>query len=101
MLKARAPFYAFVILVALTNMEAMRVLPWRAGTGDFDGLPERRMLLQVWLTVMFLEDIPQFCIQLIVITSSDGSGLRRLIAWLSLGFTFIAFIWRGICGPAV
>ena len=100
MLKARAPFYAFVILVALTNMEAMRVLPWRAGTGDFDGLPERRMLLQVWLTVMLLEDIPQFCIQLIVITSSDGSGLRRLIAWLSLGFTFIAFIWRGICGPA-
>ena len=32
MLKARAPFYAFVILMALTNMEAMRVLPWRAGT---------------------------------------------------------------------
>ena len=45
----------------------------------------------MWLTVMFLEDIPQFCIQLIVITNSDGRGLLRFIAWVSLGFTFIAF----------
>ena len=99
-LKERVPLYGFVILVALTNMEAMRVLPWRADAGDFDGLPERRMMLQMWLTVMFLEDIPQFCIQLIVITNSDGRGLLRFIAWVSLGFTFIAFVWRGICEAA-
>ena len=36
MLKERVPLYAFVILVALTNMEAMHVLPWRADVGDFD-----------------------------------------------------------------
>ena len=99
-LKERVPLYGFVILVALTNMEAMRVLPWRADAGDFDGLPERQMMLQMWLTVMFLEDIPQFCIQLIVITNSDGRGLLRFIAWVSLGFTFIAFVWRGICKAA-
>ena len=57
-------------------------------------------MLQMWLTVMFLEDIPQFCIQLIVITNSDGRGLLRFIAWVSLGFTFIAFVWRGICEAA-
>ena len=29
----------------------------------YDGLPDRRLMLRVWLQVMLLEDVPQFTIQ--------------------------------------
>jgi len=88
-----AAYYAFVLLVALTNMEVLRVLPWRGGTAIFDGLPDRGLMVRVWLTVMLLEDIPQFCLQLtLTVTSSDTGPL----APLSLGFTMTACVWRAL-----
>ena len=86
-------YFAFVLLVALTNMEVLRVLPWQAGSAMFDGLPDRRMMMRVWLTVVFLEDIPQFCLQLIVTVNAGGSGL---LAPVSLTFTMAALLWRGL-----
>ena len=65
-LQELSPYYAFVILMALTNMEVLRVLPWQEGSATFDGLPDRRMMMRVWLTVVILEDIPQFCLQLVL-----------------------------------
>ena len=29
----------------------------------YDGLPDRRLMLRVWLQAMLLEDVPQFTIQ--------------------------------------
>ena len=85
-------YYAFVLLVALTNMEVLRVLPWRAGTANYDGLPDQGLMVRVWLTVMFLEDLPQFCLQLMLtLTSNTG-----LLAPLSLTFTMTAVIWRAL-----
>ena len=85
-------YYALVLLVALTNMEVLRVLPWREGTAIFDGLPDRRLMVRVWLTVMFLEDIPQLCLQLTLTLTSDTGPL----APLSLAFTMTACAWRAL-----
>jgi len=85
-------YYAFVLLIALTNMEVLRVLPWRDGTANYDGLPDQGLMVRVWLTVMFLEDVPQFCLQL-MLTLSSNTGL---LAPLSLTFTMTAVIWRAL-----
>ena len=44
-------------------MELLRLLPWRKGPTLYDGLPDKRLMLRVWLQVMLLEDVPQFTIQ--------------------------------------
>jgi len=92
-----AAYYAFVLLIALTNMEVLRVLPWLETSATFDGLPDKKLMVRVWLTVMFLEDIPQFGIQL-VLTASSGDG--GLLAPMSLSFTMVAVVWRGLRLPA-
>ena len=46
-LKELSAFYAFVLLVALTNMELLRLLPWRQGPTMYDGLPDRRLMLHL------------------------------------------------------
>ena len=55
--------YPYPYQVALTNMELLRLLPWRKGPTLYDGLPDKRLMLRVWLQVMLLEDVPQFTIQ--------------------------------------
>ena len=55
--------YPYPYQVALTNMELLRLLPWREGPTLYDGLPDKRLMLRVWLQVMLLEDVPQFTIQ--------------------------------------
>ena len=55
--------YPYPYQVALTNMELLRLLPWRKDPTMYDGLPDRRLMLRVWLQVMLLEDVPQFTIQ--------------------------------------
>ena len=85
-------FYAFVLLIAITNIEVLRILPWREGTANFDGLPDKGLMVRVWLTVMVLEDLPQFCLQLMLTLRSDTG----LLAPLSLMFTMTAVIWRAL-----
>ena len=61
-MKELSAFYAFVLLVALTNMELMRLLPWRKAHTMYDGLPDKRLMLRVWVLVVCLEDVPQLAI---------------------------------------
>lgn len=96
LLQERSAFYAFVLLVSLTNMEVLRVLPWQQGTAIYDGLPDQKLMVKVWLIVMFLEDFPQLCIQT-VLTIKAGGGL---LGPLSLGFTLVALIWRALRSEA-
>ena len=96
LLQERSAFYAFVLLVSLTNMEVLRVLPWQQGTAIYDGLPDQKLMVKVWLIVMFLEDFPQLCIQT-VLTIKGGGGL---LGPLSLGFTLVALIWRALRSEA-
>ena len=96
LLQERSAFYAFVLLVSLTNMEVLRVLPWQQGTAIYDGLPDQKLMVKVWLIVMFLEDFPQLCIQT-VLTVKAGGGL---LGPLSLGFTLVALIWRALRSEA-
>ena len=89
-----AAFYAFILFVALSNMELLRVLPWRTGMALHDGLPDRRLMLRVWLAVTLLEDVPQLTIQVVILVmgGSDGS----LLAPLSICFSVSAIMWRGL-----
>ena len=93
-LKELSAFYAFVLLVALTNMELLRLLPWRQGTTMYDGLPDKRLMLRIWLLVMCLEDVPQLAIQVAVLTMVDTGG--GVLAPLSIAFSLSAIVWRGM-----
>ena len=87
-------FYAFILLLALTNMELLRLLPWREGPTMYDGLPDKRLMLRIWLLVMCLEDVPQLAIQVAVLTMADSTG--GLLAPLSIAFSVSAIVWRGL-----
>ena len=92
-LKELSAFYAFLLLVALTNMELLRLLPWRQGSTMYDGLPDKRLMLRIWLLVMCLEDVPQLAIQVAVLTIADtGGGL----APLSIAFSVTSIVWRSL-----
>merc|ERR1712166_1287359 len=93
-LKELSAFYAFVLVVALTNMELLRLLPWREGTTMYDGLPDSRLMLRIWLLVTGLEDVPQLAIQVAVLTMVDTGG--GLLAPLSIAFSVSAIVWRGM-----
>ena len=96
-LKELSAFYAFVLLVALTNMELLRLLPWRQGNTMYDGLPDKRLMLRVWLLVMCLEDMPQLAIQLaLLIIAADTGGVLGVLAPLSIAFSVSAIVWRGM-----
>jgi len=92
-MKELSAFYAFVLLVALTNMELLRLLPWRQGPTMYDGLPDKRLMLRIWLLVMCLEDLPQLAIQVTVLAISDTGGM---LAPLSIAFSLSAIVWRGL-----
>ena len=93
-LKELSAFYAFVLVVALTNMELLRLLPWREGPTMYDGLPDKRLMLRIWLLVMCLEDVPQLAIQVAVLTMVDTGG--GVLAPLSIAFSLSAIVWRGM-----
>ena len=95
-LKELSAFYAFVLLVALTNMELLRLLPWRQGTTMYDGLPDKRLMLRIWLLVMCLEDMPQLAIQVAVLTIADTGGV---LAPLSIAFSISAIVLLGELEP--
>ena len=93
-LKELSAFYALVLLVALTNMELLRLLPWLQGNTMYDGLPDKRLMLRIWLLVMCLEDVPQLAIQVAVLTMVDTGG--GVLAPLSIAFSVSAIVWRGM-----
>jgi hypothetical protein len=86
-------FYAFLMFVALSNMELLRLLPWRPGAELHDGLPDRRLMLSIWLAVILLEDIPQLAIQITVLVIG---GFNGLLAPLSIAFSASSIVWRGL-----
>ena len=75
-------------------MELLRLLPWRQGPTMYDGLPDKRLMLRIWLLVMCLEDVPQLAIQVAVLTMVDTGG--GVLAPLSIAFSLSAIVWRGM-----
>ena len=94
-LKELSAFYAFVLLVALTNMELLRLLPWRQGNTRYDGLPDKRLMLRIWLLAMCLEDVPQLSIQVAVLKIADTGGVRGVLAPLSIAFSISSIVRPG------
>ena len=74
-------------------MELLRLLPWRQGPTMYDGLPDKRLMLRIWLLVLCLEDVPQLAIQVAVLTIADTGGV---LAPLSIAFSVSAIVWRGL-----
>ena len=91
-MKEMAAFYAFMMLVSLTNMELLRFLPWRQGDLH-DGLPDRKLMLRIFLAVMLLEDLPQLAIQASIIATG---GTYSLLGPLSIAFSVASIVWRGL-----
>ena len=58
--RRRPLFHIIVSVMSLTNLEVLRMLPWRKTT--YDGLPTQRMLGLTFL-VTFCEDVPQLILQ--------------------------------------
>jgi hypothetical protein len=92
-MKELSAFYAFILLVALTNMELLRVMPWRANNTMHDGLPDKRLMLRIWLAVTLLEDLPQLAIQVTVLMVA---GTDSLLGPLSIAFSVTAIVWRSL-----
>lgn len=88
-------FYAFILFLALTNMELLRLLPWREGVRKYDGLPDKRLMLRIWLLVMCLEDVPQLVIQVALLTLGLADTSTSL-ASLSIFFSVSAIVWRSL-----
>ena len=61
---------AFVLSLALTNIELLKVLPWKAESAQFDGFPTRK-LLGVVIAISLLEDIPQLVLQVLFLREAD------------------------------
>jgi len=59
---ARHPgFYGCMLVLALTNLEVLKLIPWR--DAKYDGFPTSRLLALTFFTT-FAEDIPQVMIPL-------------------------------------
>ena len=83
---------AFVLLLALSNIELLNVLPWN--TDDrFDGFPTR-FLLSAVIAISLLEDIPQLIIQVLFLREVNHLSSSSL-AWTSLLSSVMSILWRG------
>ena len=72
---------AFVLSLALTNIELLKVLPWKAESAHFDGSPTRK-LLGVVIAISLLEDIPQL-VQAKLSPSDLATSLRKSVTRIS------------------
>ena len=59
----------------------------------YDGLPDKRLMLRIWLLVMCLEDVPQLAVQVAVISIANTGGV---LAPLSIAFSVSAIVWRSL-----
>ena len=99
-----------MILVSWTNLEAVKLLPWRAP--DYGGLPTVKMVYLTLFTQLF-EDIPQLGLQLLYLSSCGigtfslsedvarevGSGLDGIcssdaIALIACFFSSLSLAWQ-------
>ena len=93
--RRRPLFHIIVSVMSLTNLEVLRMLPWRKTT--YDGLPTQRMLGLTFL-VTFCEDVPQLILQFAYIF--HGAALLGIgplddpLPLLSAAITLISLIWR-------
>ena len=87
---ARHPsFYACMLVLALTNLEVLKLIPWRETR--YDGFPSSRLLALTFFTTAF-EDIPQTVLQVAYLIAM---GRGDAIAIISLGFSLCSIWVRG------
>ena len=80
-------FYGCMLVLALTNLEVLKLIPWKEN--KYDGFPTSRLLALTFITTA-IEDIPQAILQIsfLVINRSKPDA----IAIISLGFSLCS-IW--------
>ena len=95
----KASLYAVFLILAATNLELLRLLPWKSTSTAFDGLPTAGVLRATYIST-FTEDVPQIALQMIyLITMSDFGALRGTTLTLSVLSLFSALgstLWRGL-----
>jgi len=85
--------YAGIILLAASNVELLKLLPWRSKA--YDGYPNSRFLLAVQLAIA-LEDVPQLCVQVAYLASTHGTvpASQLVVPVISLIFSTGSLGWR-------
>ena len=79
---------------AITNLELLKVLPWRERA--FDSLPSRAILVLTFFNTFF-EDIPQLTIQLLFTHRTTGIQNFHELDWqlkLSIGLGSASLLFR-------
>ena len=89
-------FFGCLLVLALTNLELLRLLPWNEKR--YDGLPTPRVLAVTFLTSV-IEDIPQVVLQIYAIAfvqPTDGEPNYAItVSFISLFFSLASIWWRG------
>ena len=90
---------ALFLILAATNLELIRLLPWSAKSRDFDGLPTAGVLKATYIST-FTEDVPQVAMQItyLVVMSNFGAlrGNTLLLSVVSLLSAVGSTLWRGL-----
>lgn len=93
--KTHKPFFLVLSCLSLTNLEYLKVLPWKSK--QYDGFPRQWMLGASFMTTV-VEDIPQLIIQalfiFVVMPQFGERPLSNPIPLLSLFSTVISIFWR-------
>ena len=91
--RAHGSYYVSLVLLSATNLELLKLMPWRATL--YDGFPSSRLMLLSQASVL-LEDIPQLMIQgsYIAVAAQDRGSLA--VPVLSIIFTAGTMVHRGL-----
>jgi hypothetical protein len=79
--------YGILAIVTIADIELIKLYPWRAHT--YDGFPEVGAAIIV-TSIALLEDLPQFIIQIIFVSTVQAS----VTAGLSVALTATSICWR-------
>lgn len=95
----KAGLYAFFLILAATNLELLRLLPWKSTSKAYDGLPTAGVLKATYIST-FTEDVPQIALQVtyLVVMSNFGAlrGTTLVLSVLSLISALGSTLWRGL-----
>ena len=85
---------ACVLVLALSNIELIKVLPWRsnAEADRLDGFPTVWLLGAV-IAITLLEDVPQLIIQALFLLEGDHLS-SSVLAWINLLTSVTSLLWR-------
>jgi hypothetical protein len=85
------PFWVAVLLVSCTQLEFLKLLPWKERPNGYGKFPDRQLLFFTFATLA-LEDVPQFILQVLFSRANGGDAITTL----SLAGTALSIVVFGL-----